>query len=142
MPFPDTATRPVTILLVEDSEADRFFFKRALEMSGVVAELIVAVDGQGALDLLADPSTVSRIDIVFLDLKLPLLTGFDVLRWVQRQKFTRFFPIVVLTGSIHEKDQTLARELHAADYLVKPLSPELLRKHIAALPQFVKSPGG
>ena len=121
-----------TILLVEDSEEDVFFFMRALEKSGVAIKTLVAVDGREAIKILENKETRSNLLMVFLDLKMPMLNGFEVLRWVQNQKLQPPLRIVVLTGSAQERDRTLAEELGALDYLVKPVSREMVEKHLTA----------
>jgi DNA-binding response OmpR family regulator len=119
--------QPLEVLLVEDSQEDVFFFERALSKSGINARLRIASDGREAVRLLGSKETPLRPDLIFLDLKMPLLSGFDVLRWVREQHFSPPLRIIVLSGSPHEKDQRLSAELGAAEYLVKPITPEMLR---------------
>src|SRR5215203_3421143 len=79
------------ILLVEDSEDDVFLMKRALKNAGITNRLCVVEDGQQAVDYLsgvgefADRSTHPIPSVVFLDLKLPLKGGLEVLGWIRRQ---------------------------------------------------------
>jgi DNA-binding response OmpR family regulator len=119
------------VLLVEDSEEDAFFFRRTLARTGLSVDLRVVSDGRQAVDLLAKKDNLSRPDVIFLDLKLPLLSGFDVLRWALEQQISPPLPIIVLSGSAHEKDQVLAAELGAVEYLVKPVSVEKLGNCLA-----------
>jgi DNA-binding response OmpR family regulator len=119
------------ILLVEDSVEDVFFFKRALAKSGVSGELLLASDGKEALTILADSAVRSRLGVIFLDLKLPFLNGFDVLRWIRAENFNPALPVIVLSGSAHESDKALANELGAQEYLVKPVTPDLLRERLS-----------
>jgi CheY-like chemotaxis protein len=121
----------INVLLVEDSEEDVFFFKRALARTGLSVSLQVVSDGRQAVDVLARKDNASRPDIVFLDLKLPLLSGFDVLRWVREQNISPPLPIIVLSGSADEKDQALAAKLGAVEYLVKPVTVEDLGNRLA-----------
>lgn len=118
------------ILLVEDSDEDVFFFKRALAKSGISVDLLLASDGKSAVSLLGDNSVRSRLKAIFLDLKLPLLNGFDVLRWIRAQNFYPALRVIVLSGSAHKSDKVLADELGAQDYLVKPVTPDLLRERL------------
>lgn len=122
--------KKITVLLVEDSEADVFFFQRALGKTNIPSELIIASDGKEALAILGDTKQEEILDVVFLDLKLPYFGGFDVLRWVQARKLRQPLPIVVLSGSAHGKDKKLAEEMGAAEYLVKPISAEILQPHL------------
>ena len=97
-----------TILLVEDSEEDVFFFKRALEKSGFTSGLIMASDGKAAISILSDPVVVPTLHAVFLDLKLPMVSGFDVLRWAKDQNFDGSLRIFVLSGSSQANDRKMA----------------------------------
>lgn len=115
-----------TILLVEDSEEDAFFFKRALEKSGFNSELILASDGKAAISILSDPVIVPTLHAVFLDLKLPMVSGFDVLRWAKERNSDGTLRIFVLSGSSQAADRKMALELGALDYLVKPITREIL----------------
>jgi DNA-binding response OmpR family regulator len=127
------ATRLPVILLVEDSEDDVFFFRRALRQSEQPHHFFYAADGHQAMEFLSHKGAFERSDtspkpdIIFLDLKLPKFTGFDILRWIRAEGLSREFRIVVLSGSDQETDRSLARELGAHDYVVKPLHPEYLR---------------
>ncbi len=115
-----------TILLVEDSEEDAFFFKRALEKSGFNSELILAPDGKAAISILSDPVIVPTLHAVFLDLKLPMVGGFDVLRWAKERNSDGTLRFFVLSGSSQANDRKMAQELGALDYLVKPITREIL----------------
>ena len=80
------------LLLVEDNEDDVFLMKRALKGARVVNPLHVVDDGQDALDYLAgtgkfaDRANYPLPAVIFLDLKLPYISGHDVLAWIRRQK--------------------------------------------------------
>jgi CheY-like chemotaxis protein len=111
------------ILLVEDSDDDVFFFRMALRKCGHACELFVAGDGKEALRLL----TEQRFDVVFLDLKVPLLNGFEVLKWLRGQEYAIDLPIYVLSGSAQAVDKGKALDLGATSYFEKPLPVELLR---------------
>ena len=78
--------------------------------------------------------TKSRIpDLVFLDLKMPVLSGFDVLRWIHDWEAASLLRVIVLSGSDHIGDKNRAMELGAQDYLVKPIGPAELKKQIDTL---------
>jgi len=114
------------ILLAEDDENDVFLLRRALERAGLPAELIVAHDGAEAVDYLSrggSAATRGRAPLpglFLLDLKMPRLSGFDVLAWLAQQKRLKDLPVVVLSSSAHEGDMERARLLGAKDYRVKP----------------------
>ena len=114
------------VLLVEDSEDDAFFFRWTLEKCGFPCEVVHAVDGAAAVKHLSGGN--GRLpDLVFLDLKIPTLTGFEVLAWIREQHFDPPLDVAVLSGSEHASDIQRAHLLGATGYYVKPLSIEQLR---------------
>jgi len=129
----------MTILLVEDTDDDVFFFNRAWQKAGGPGRLLALPNGKELLDYLSregkfsDSQSFPWPDIVFLDLKMPMVSGFDVLKWVRQQNFTTPFPLVVLSGSSEEEDIRMATDLGAADYLVKPIDQDDLKRRLIAL---------
>ncbi len=120
------------ILLVEDNEDDVFLMKRALQGANVVNPLFVVEDGQEALDYLggagkfADRDSYPLPVVVFLDLKLPYISGHDVLAWTRRQKELESMVVIVLTSSNEASDLSRCYALGANSYLVKPPTPDQL----------------
>ena len=120
------------ILVAEDEESDVFFLRRALQKAGIENPLVAVSDGRKAIEYLngdgaySDRAHYPLPALFLLDLKMPLMTGFDVLDWLQRKPEFRSLPVVVLTSSCHEKDKQRARELGAADYKIKPSNAEEL----------------
>jgi CheY-like chemotaxis protein len=120
------------ILLVEDNEDDVFLMKRALQGARVVNPLHVVEDGQEAVDYLggngkfADRDTYPLPAVVFLDLKLPYISGHDVLAWIRRQKELESLVVIVLTSSNEASDLSRCYALGANSYLVKPPTPDQL----------------
>lgn len=113
------------LLLVEDSEDDAYFFGRTLQKSGLQCGLHHSVNGAEAIDFLqnvsvSDPEALPSV--VFLDLKMPVVNGFEVLAWLQTQTFADRIRVVVLSGSEHQSDKDRAAQLGAPDYLVKPIT--------------------
>jgi CheY-like chemotaxis protein len=108
------------ILLVEDSDDDAFFFGRTLEKSGLKCSMRHVLDGAEAIDFLRKASD-SLPQTIFLDLKMPIVNGFEVLEWIRTQTFPTHMQVVVLSGSEHEDDKERAAQLGATDYLVKPV---------------------
>lgn len=114
------------ILLVEDSEDDVFFMRRAFKTAGLRHSLEVVMDGQAAIDYLdgkgafSDRSAHPEPSLVLLDLRLPQVPGLDVLRWVRTQPRFDTLPVVVLTSSNQESDLQNAYRLRANSFLVKP----------------------
>jgi CheY-like chemotaxis protein len=124
-------SRPL-VLLVEDSEDDAFFFRWTLEKCGISCEVVHAIDGVGAIQHLEGvlAGTKPHPDLVFLDLKIPSFTGFEVLAWIREQQFDPPLDVAVLSGSEHATDIQRAHALGASGYYVKPLSVEQLRTRI------------
>jgi CheY-like chemotaxis protein len=124
-------TSNATILIVEDNEDDIFFMQRAFKDAGLPNPLQIVTDGEEAIEYLdgrnkfADRDQFPFPAFIFLDLKLPLKDGFDVLQWIRNQK-QMDLPVAVLTSSPEEKDMRRARELGASCYLIKPPTREML----------------
>ena len=101
------------ILLVEDDEHDVFFFRRALSKAGLQLPLRLVSDGEQAVQYLngdgeyADRAEHPFPDIIFLDLKLPYLTGMEVLEYVQEQPALSTIEVIVLTSSSEERASTV-----------------------------------
>jgi CheY-like chemotaxis protein len=120
------------ILLVEDNEDDVFLMKRALQGANVGNPLYVVEDGQEALDYLGGAGKFADRDnyplpvVVFLDLKLPYISGHDVLAWTRRQKELESLVVIVLTSSNEASDLSRCYALGANSYLVKPPTPDQL----------------
>jgi CheY-like chemotaxis protein len=120
------------VLLVEDSEDDRFFFEHTFNLAQLEAELSMAKDGIEAIELLQDlakaPGQSELPQVMFLDLKMPDCDGFDVLRWMRERSLTDHIRVYVLSGSSEPQDVEMARSLGAAEYLVKPLRLKQLQQ--------------
>ena len=122
------------LLLVEDNEDDVFLMQRALKGARVTNPLFVVEDGQEAVDYLggagkfADRDKYPLPSVVFLDLKLPFLSGHDVLAWIRRQKELESLVVIVLTSSNEASDLSRCYSLGANSYLVKPPTPEQLEE--------------
>lgn len=130
-------TRKPVVLLAEDSDDDAFFFRWSLQKAGVQCELLHASDGAKALEILRECASDGqqndrRPDLVFLDLKMPALTGFEVLEWIRDHPFDPPLDVAVLSGSEHAADVARAASLGASGYYVKPISIEKLRARFAA----------
>ena len=118
-----------TILLVEDEENDVVFMEMALEKAGLTNEFQVAEDGEEAISYLsgkgqfADRTRFPLPALVFLDLKLPLVMGMDVLKWIRDQPALDTIVVIILTSSQQRSDIQKACALGANSYLVKPSNP-------------------
>ena len=119
--------KEVEILLIEDSEADIEMMLRSLSEYNVCNAIQVARDGREALDLLfagRDGAEGIRPKVVFLDLKLPKVSGHEVLRRMKSDDKTREIPVVVMTSSGQQADIDRCYEIGANSYVVKPIGFE------------------
>lgn len=120
---------PKTILLVEDSGDDETLVRRVLRKTGHDARLLVARDGQEALEYLRTvrPDSPDRLDaprLVLLDLKMPRMGGIDLLRQIKADAWLRTVPVVVFTSSAEEIDVLECSRLGASSYVRKPIEYE------------------
>lgn len=125
-------TDPAAILLVEDNEDDVFLMERALKSAGILNPLYVAEDGQEAIHYLSgtgkyqDRNAHPMPRIIFLDLKLPIMLGHEVLAWIRKQPQFESIVVVVLTSSNQPNDLKTSYRFGANSYLVKPPSASQL----------------
>lgn len=115
------------ILLVEDNPSDIGLTKRALEKNAITNQLVIAEDGQEALDYIFCTGAYSSRDIndapmlVLLDLKLPRVDGLEVLRQIRADPRTRRLPVVILTSSTEEQDIAAGYDRGTNSYIRKPV---------------------
>jgi len=112
------------ILLVEDNPDDVTFTLRAFRQNNIGNEVVVASDGEQALQVLL-PSSAARAfqpALVLLDIKLPKIDGLDVLRRIRADPRTESLPVVVLTTSNEETDIVGAYRLGANSFVRKPVA--------------------
>ena len=114
------------ILLVEDDHRDVELSMTALEEYNLANEVVVARDGQEALDYLyCRGSFEKRIRenpaVILLDLKLPKINGLEVLQQIRSDERLKMIPVVVLTSSQEEKDMVRSYALGVNAYVVKPV---------------------
>jgi len=115
------------ILLVEDNPDDEALTLRALKKNNIVNEVVVARDGNEALDYMFGRGSYSGRDatilpqVVLLDLKLPKIDGLEVLRQLRADTRTKLTPVVILTSSNEEQDRFTGYDLGANSYVRKPV---------------------
>jgi CheY-like chemotaxis protein len=116
---------PPAILYVEDEENDVELFRFGIARARLPNPVHVAVDGVQAIDYLAghgpfaDRSQHPLPALVILDLNLPKVNGFEVLRWLRQQPQLVSLPVVIYTSSVGLVDKDTARLLGATDFVVK-----------------------
>ena len=115
------------ILLVEDNPGDVKLTERAFKKSNVVNKLVVAHDGQEALDYLFGTGAYAGRDLrempvlILLDLKLPRVDGLEALQRIRANERTRMLPVVILTSSQEQQDVINCYHLGANSYIRKPV---------------------
>ncbi|MCU7919261.1 MAG: response regulator [Candidatus Thiodiazotropha sp. (ex Dulcina madagascariensis)] len=110
------------ILLVEDNPDDELLALRALKRNNILNEVQVARDGVEALDYLAGLTERSVLpEFILLDLQLPKVNGFEVLKAIRKHPRTRLLPVVIMTSSDEEKDLIDGYRLGANSYIRKPV---------------------
>lgn len=120
--------KPAHILLVEDNRMDVELTLDAFHEAKLLNTIHVAANGHEALDYLfgrgqyADRNAFPLPNLILLDLKLPGIDGFEVLRQIKSTPILKRLPVVILTSSKEEGDRALSYDRGANSYLVKPVS--------------------
>jgi len=128
-----------TLLLIEDNSSDIELTKRALERGHVANPLVITEDGQEALDyLFGEGAHAGRnVDdlpaLILMDLKLPKVSGFEVLRRIREDPRTRTQPVVILTSSKEQEDIAKGYDLGANGYVRKPVDSRQFQEAISQL---------
>src|ERR1044071_5824129 len=117
-----TNTRP-TLLLVDDAPANIDVLRAALEDQ---YRLRVAVDGPRALELAQQEPP----DLILLDVMMPDMDGFEVCRRLKRDDRTRRVPVIFVTALLGPDEEKRGFDVGAADYLIKPISPAVVRARV------------
>jgi CheY-like chemotaxis protein len=116
-----------TILLVEDNPSDINLTKRAFEKGHITNNLVVAEDGQEALDYIFGNGIYVNRDIsqlptlILLDLKLPKIGGLEVLKRIRAAEIIKRLPVVILTSSKEDEDMAASYDLGVNSYIRKPI---------------------
>jgi CheY-like chemotaxis protein len=121
------ATRPIEILLVEDSPPDARLTIEALRDARILNQINVLTDGEQALNFLRKLppyEEAPRPDLVLLDLDLPKIDGREVLQEMKSDANLMDIPVVVLTSSKNQADVTAAYKQQASCYIKKPVDPD------------------
>jgi two-component system response regulator len=125
-----------TILLVEDNRDDVELTLRVLKNHQIANDVIVARDGEEALNLLFGADTVfaqQLPSVVLLDLNMPKVDGQEVLRRIRAEERTKCLPVVIMTTSSEERDVVASYALGANSYVRKPVEFEEFEKAVRFL---------
>jgi len=118
------------ILLVEDRQDDVFLIRTALEKGRVFNPIQAVQDGEEAIAyLMGEGKFANREEfplpgLILLDLKMPRMDGFELLKWIRQQPGLQAVRVIVLTSSDHIPDVNLAYQLGANSFLLKPMDFE------------------
>jgi CheY-like chemotaxis protein len=130
------------ILLVEDNPDDIFFVQRAFHTAHIKHPLLTVTDGQQAIHYLrgegeyADRSVYPVPQLVLADLKMPCVSGFDLIEWMRKDRHFRLMPIIVLSSSALSADVNHAYALGANAYMVKPADARSLERLFQTIAEF------
>ena len=126
---------PVSVLLVEDSEADAHIIRRMLGKATVPNRVDVAGDGREALTLLREPGRRTP-DVILLDLNLPRMDGFETLATLKADSRLAAIPVIVLTSTRDPESVNRAYGLQASAFVTKPEGLDGYRSVVAAFEDF------
>ena len=132
----NSSNNKADIFIVEDNENDLEFILRALNRHDLSVNIITAADGVEALKFFFPEGKSDTGDnninpkVIFLDLKLPKISGLEVLKKLKSSKKTAYIPVVVLTSSKEESDLIESYKLGVNSYIVKPVDFDKFRDSI------------
>jgi len=130
------------ILLIEDNEDDAFMLGLAFEREGLRGKIHWVASGDQAMHYLMGTGRFTDRDkspfpnLIFTDLKMPGMDGFDILRWLKTHPALQLIPTTVISSSIQDEDVEKAYRLGANAYLRKPNSLTDLQKQMRAAYEF------
>src|SRR5579862_5072906 len=140
--FASSGSESKLILLIEDNIDDERLTLRALRKNNIMNEVVVACDGQEAVDYLFGTGSFSGRDlsvmpaVIILDLKLPRLGGLEVLKRIRDDARTRRIPVVVLTSSEDERHVEESYALGANSFIQKPSDPSEFSEMVLQLAMY------
>lgn len=129
----------IEILLVEDNSSDAKLTIRALKKHNLCNNIVHLVDGAEALDFIfaqgnySTRSIENKPKIVLLDLKMPKVSGLEVLKQIKRDPRTQSIPVIVMTSSKEDQDIDACYKLGVNSYVVKPVGFDNFSKAVVEL---------
>jgi len=134
---PDSASPIIRVVVVEDDEDDLELLMRQLRKNKIDEHVRFFSDGTSALQFLSQlppPAPFCDLIAIFLDLKLPGISGIKLLREVRKMPRIKNTPVVVMTASLNPKDFEECQDLKVAAFIPKPVTFELFSQAITRLP--------
>lgn len=135
-------TQLLKVLVAEDDRNDRFLLEQAFAEAGVSGTLRFVQDGGGVVAYLsgegefADRTRFPYPDLVLLDIKMPKLDGFQVLKWIRGRAGLGWLTVIMFSGSALDEDVRRAFELGANSYLQKPCNSSELVAMLRSLDSY------
>ena len=129
----------VVIMLVEDDDGHRLLIRENLRSGGIVNDIVEIRNGQEALDYLTrrgayqDPATSPRPGLILLDIKMPKVDGYAVLKRIKTDPALRVIPVLMLTSTDDQGEVNRCYALGANSYVVKPIQYEAFQSCVRAL---------
>ena len=124
------------ILITDDESEDRFFLQKALRKAGITNPILEFRDGADLLEFLERETSANKsldeiANLLFLDIKMPLVDGFDAMTWIRENPAVKLLRIVIVSSSSLPRDQERASALGATHYLEKYPTSETLARVVA-----------
>jgi CheY-like chemotaxis protein len=137
-----TNHQPVTILLVEDDPGHALLIEKNLRRAGIANNIVSLNDGQKAVDFLFKKGDYSNDDhpappLILLDLNLPVLDGYQVLKAIKNDERTKSIPVVILTTTDNPHEVARCYELGCNVYITKPVEYDQFSDAIRKLGLFL-----
>ena len=137
-----TSHQPITILLVEDDPGHAVLIEKNLRRAGISHDIVTVSDGQSAVDVLLKRDSSpgdAHVDpqLVLLDLNLPVLDGYQVLKIIKQDESTKRIPVIVLTTTDNPSEVAKCYELGCNAYVTKPVEYEAFCNAIQNLGQLL-----
>lgn len=132
---------PIDILLVEDDEGHALLVQENLRHHGVVNKIFVVSDGAAALDFIyrrGEHLSAPRPGLILLDLNLPKVDGFEVLRQIKGDGVLKSIPVIILTSTADQREIDRSYKLGANNYITKPVDYAQFQDRIRSLGLFLE----
>jgi CheY-like chemotaxis protein len=130
--------RPLSVLLIEDSEPDAVLTEEAFEEARIAVKLVVVNDGAAAIEFLdaAARGQQPLPELIMLDLNLPKVSGLEVLAHIKSHAALKIIPVIVMTVSNSPVDLRNAYERHANSFISKPVDPDEFLATVRAIQDY------